>query len=162
MYSFSDWIGHCCSSVTRSFWHEAFLPLIPSTDKIHFIEQKFLKFQVSPCRERAVLDQLSSYFTERISRYPTSLSEDMATVCKLLFVLGLLLMHWGAETNASFCNAQQLQDPATVPKRRVATQLVKIEKEILHSCLEIVNEYTDQLPDCTPASCNGPYLPKLK
>ena len=47
----------------------------------------FVGVQVSPCRERAVLEQLNSYFIERISRYPTTLSEDIATVCNYLAVL---------------------------------------------------------------------------
>lgn len=36
--------------------------------------------QVSPCMERAVLDQLSDYFKARLAGYPTSLSEDDALV----------------------------------------------------------------------------------
>lgn len=89
---------------------------------------------VSPCRERAVLEQLNSYFSNRIACYPTSLSEDIT----------------------------MLADPTTVPKRRVATQLVKIEKEMLHNCLAVVREIIEQLPRNTPVPCSGSYVPKLK
>lgn len=89
---------------------------------------------VSPCRERAVLDQLVSYFSNRIASYPTSLSEDIS----------------------------MLADPATPPKKRVATQLVKVEKEILCDCLAVVEEIVEQLPENTPVPCSGPYVPKLK
>lgn len=89
---------------------------------------------VSPCRERAVLEQLYSYFSNRIACYPTSLSEDIT----------------------------MLADPTTVPKRRVATQLVKIEKEMLHNCLAVVLEIIEQLPSNTPVPCSGSYVPKLK
>ncbi|KAI5084449.1 hypothetical protein GOP47_0000618 [Adiantum capillus-veneris] len=89
---------------------------------------------VSPCRERAVLDQLESYFTSRIAKYSTTLSEDVAL----------------------------LEDPSTLPKRRVATQLVKIEKEMLHSCLAIVREMMDALPNTTPVPCSGAYVPTLR
>lgn len=32
--------------------------------------------QVSPCMERAVLNQLADYFETRLAGYPTTLSED--------------------------------------------------------------------------------------
>eukprot|EP00249_Psilotum_nudum_P017009 c26106_g2_i1 orf=393-578(-) len=56
----------------------------------------------------------------------------------------------------------QLADPATPPKKRVATQLVKIEKEILGACLLVVNEFIDGLPYSIDAPCSGHYLPSLK
>lgn len=89
---------------------------------------------VSPCGERAVLEQLVSYFERRIGLYPTSLSQDILA----------------------------LADPSTLPKKRVATQLVKIEKEILHGCLTVVEDFIAKLPSKTPAACNAPYVPKLK
>ncbi|KAH7296774.1 hypothetical protein KP509_26G038400 [Ceratopteris richardii] len=89
---------------------------------------------VSPCRERAVLDQLESYFTTCIAKYPTSLSDDL----------------------------KMLEDSSTPPKRRVATQLLKLEKEILHNCLAVVRELLDQLPSSTPVPCSGPYVPTLR
>lgn len=36
--------------------------------------------QVSPCMERAVLDQLVDHFEFRLARYPTTLEEDEAMV----------------------------------------------------------------------------------
>lgn len=36
--------------------------------------------QVSPCMEHAVLNQLATYFRERLAGYPTTLSEDEALV----------------------------------------------------------------------------------
>ncbi|CAK9186972.1 unnamed protein product [Ilex paraguariensis] len=40
---------------------------------------------VSPCMERAVLDQLAAYFETRLAGYPTTLSEDESLV---------ILLHW--------------------------------------------------------------------
>lgn len=39
-----------------------------------------LIIQVSPCMERAVLDQLADYFNSRLARYPTTLAEDETLV----------------------------------------------------------------------------------
>lgn len=89
---------------------------------------------VSPCRERAVLDQLETYFMSRMARYPTSLSEDIDLIA----------------------------DPTTLPKKRVATQLVKIEKEMLHNCLAVVREIIEVLPSNIPVPCSGPYVPNLR
>ncbi|CAA6660082.1 unnamed protein product [Spirodela intermedia] len=57
---------------------------------------------VSPCMERAVLKQLFDYFTSRLATYPTTLSEDEAL----------------------------LADENLDPKKRVATQLLRLEKKI--------------------------------
>ncbi|KAK9120015.1 hypothetical protein Scep_018108 [Stephania cephalantha] len=89
---------------------------------------------VSPCMERAVLEQISDYFTSRLSRYPTTLSED--------------------ETLLADCNID--------PKKRVATQLVKLEKKILHACLDAILELINRLPDDTVSPCPAPYAPLLK
>jgi len=89
---------------------------------------------VSPCTERAVLDQLSRYFRERLAGYPTTASEDEIV----------------------------LADPTTNPKRQVATQLVLIEKKMLNSCLAAVYEIIDQLPDLAVTPCPSPYSPILK
>lgn len=89
---------------------------------------------VSPCMERAVLDQLETYFTSRIAQYPTSLSEDI----------------------------DLLADPSALPKKRVATQLLKIEKEILHNCLAVVSGIVEQLPSNIAVPCSGPYIPQLR
>ncbi|XP_057844324.2 fructose-bisphosphate aldolase-lysine N-methyltransferase, chloroplastic [Cryptomeria japonica] len=89
---------------------------------------------VSPCTERAVLDQLSSYFRERLAGYPSTASED----------------------------ERVLADPTTDPKRQVATRLVRIEKTMLNTCLEAVNEIIDRLPYLAVAPCPSPYGPTLK
>ncbi|XP_031095961.1 uncharacterized protein LOC116000081 [Ipomoea triloba] len=89
---------------------------------------------VSPCTERAVLDQLAEYFKTRLLRYPTTLSEDEAL----------------------------LADNDLDPKKRVATQLVRLEKRILNTCLQITLHLIDQLPDLSVSPCPAPYAPILK
>ncbi|XP_022774285.1 histone-lysine N-methyltransferase setd3-like isoform X1 [Durio zibethinus] len=89
---------------------------------------------VSPCMERAVLDQLAYYFNRRLAIYPTTLNEDESL----------------------------LSDPNLNPRRRVATQLVRLEKKILHACLQATNDLIDQLPDHTVSPCPAPYAPLLK
>ncbi|XXG89087.1 hypothetical protein AAC387_Pa12g1176 [Persea americana] len=89
---------------------------------------------VSPCMERAVLDQLSDYFKGRLSGYPTSLSEDDAL----------------------------LADGNLDPKRRVAVQLLKLEKKMLNACLQATVELISQLPDLTISPCPAPCAPLLK
>lgn len=89
---------------------------------------------VSPCMERAVLDQLADYFKGRLAGYPTSLSEDELTL---------------TEHNLN-------------PKRRVATQLVRMEKKMLNACLQAVDDLISQLPDDTVSPCPAPYAPLLK
>ncbi|CAI8594018.1 unnamed protein product [Vicia faba] len=62
---------------------------------------------MSPCMERAVLDQLADYFNSRLAAYPTTLAEDES----------------------------MLADVSLNPKRRVATQLVRLErKRFMHVC----------------------------
>ncbi|XP_074311262.1 uncharacterized protein LOC141647116 [Silene latifolia] len=89
---------------------------------------------VSPCMERAVLDQLLDYFRKRLSGYSTTLADD-----------DLLLA-----------------DQDLNPKRRVATQLVRLEKKILHACLQATMELIDVLPDHSISPCPAPYAPSLK
>ncbi|XP_050233833.1 ribulose-1,5 bisphosphate carboxylase/oxygenase large subunit N-methyltransferase, chloroplastic [Mercurialis annua] len=89
---------------------------------------------MSPCMERAVLDQLAGYFKRRLAGYPTSLSEDEL----------------------------MLADPDLNPKKRVATQLVRLEKKILNACLQTTVDLINQLPDFTVSPCPAPYAPKLK
>ncbi|XP_007031777.2 PREDICTED: histone-lysine N-methyltransferase setd3 isoform X1 [Theobroma cacao] len=89
---------------------------------------------VSPCMERAVLGQLVDYFNGRLAVYPTTLHEDESL----------------------------LSDPNLNPKRRVATQLVRLEKKILHACLQATIDLMDQLPDHTVSPCPAPYAPILK
>ncbi|GAA0157726.1 methyltransferase [Lithospermum erythrorhizon] len=88
---------------------------------------------VSPCMERAVLDQLADYFNGRLAGYSTTISEDEAL----------------------------LSDPDLNPKRRVATQLVRMEKKILHECLKTTLDLIDQLPDLSISPCPAPYTPTL-
>ncbi|CAN1725369.1 hypothetical protein LINPERHAP1_LOCUS42 [Linum perenne] len=89
---------------------------------------------VSPCMERAVLDQLTEYFNRRLALYPTSLTEDES----------------------------MLADEKLNPKKRVATQLVMLEKRILHACLKATHDLIDQLPDDTISPCPARYAPSLK
>ncbi|XP_068657100.1 uncharacterized protein [Aristolochia californica] len=89
---------------------------------------------VSPCMERAVLDQLYDYFKARLARYPTTLSEDEA-----LF-----------------------ENPNIDPKKRVATQLISLEKRMLNACVQAAEELIAQLPDHSVSPCPAPYAPILR
>lgn len=89
---------------------------------------------VSPCMERAVLDQLADYFNTRLAAYPTTLAEDES----------------------------MLTDGSLNPKRRVATQLVRLEKKMLHACLQAIMDLISQLPDHSISPCPAPYAPSLK
>ncbi|CAO2833221.1 unnamed protein product [Amaranthus hypochondriacus] len=89
---------------------------------------------VSSCTERAVLDQLLDYFKERLSHYPTTLVEDNYL----------------------------LADQDLSPRKRVATQLVRMEKKILRTCLQATVDLIDQLPDHIVSPCPAPYAPSLK
>ncbi|BBN19573.1 hypothetical protein MPTK1_8g11790 [Marchantia polymorpha subsp. ruderalis] len=88
---------------------------------------------VSPCNERAVLDQLKAYFSKRLSGYLTTVEQDTVVI----------------------------EDENVDPKKRVATKLLRIEKEILGNALTVVKELIEQLPNGTVAPCNGSYIPKL-
>ncbi|KAL5080597.1 hypothetical protein RYX36_009018 [Vicia faba] len=89
---------------------------------------------MSPCMERAVLDQLADYFNSRLAAYPTTLAEDES----------------------------MLADGSLNPKRRVATQLVRLEKKTLHACLQAITDFINQLPDHSVSPCPAPYAPSLK
>ncbi|KAB2002523.1 hypothetical protein ES319_D11G072100v1 [Gossypium barbadense] len=89
---------------------------------------------VSPCMERAVLAQLADYFNRRLAGYLTTLNEDESL----------------------------LSDPNLNPRRRVATELVRLEKKILHACLQATTELIDELPDHTVSPCPAPYALLLK
>ncbi|KAJ0111887.1 hypothetical protein Patl1_02965 [Pistacia atlantica] len=89
---------------------------------------------VSSCMERAVLDQLADYFTRRLAGYPTTLSEDESL----------------------------LADSNLKPKKRVATQLVRLEKKMLHACLQATADLINEIPDHTVSPCPAPYAPLLK
>lgn len=56
----------------------------------------------------------------------------------------------------------QLRDSHLNPKKRVAVQLVKLEKKMLHACLQATFEFINQLPDHTVPSCPVPFAPQLK
>lgn len=56
----------------------------------------------------------------------------------------------------------QLTNSNLDPKRRVATQLVRLEKKILHACLQATADLINQLPDHTVSPCPAPYAPLLK
>lgn len=89
---------------------------------------------VSPCMERAVLDQLTSYLEDRLGGYPTTLCED--------------------ET--------MLTDHNLDAKKRVAVQLMRLEKKMLHACLKATVELVNQLPDISVSPCPAPFAPQLK
>ncbi|XP_078434283.1 rubisco methyltransferase family protein [Wolffia australiana] len=89
---------------------------------------------VSPCMERAVLNQISDYFKSRLAHYPTTLSED-----EIL-----------------------LEDENLDPKRRVATQLVRLEKKMLNSCIKAATDLISELPDDAVSPCPAPFAPVLK
>ncbi|KAK8938189.1 hypothetical protein KSP40_PGU009489 [Platanthera guangdongensis] len=89
---------------------------------------------VSPCMERAVLDQLVGYFQTRLSRYPTTLSEDEA-----------IMDNWQLD-----------------PKKRIAARLVSLEKKMLNACILATVEFIEQLPDHTISPCPAPFAPLLK
>ncbi|XP_047314066.1 actin-histidine N-methyltransferase-like [Impatiens glandulifera] len=89
---------------------------------------------VSPCMERAVLDQLANYFTTKLGNYPTTLIED--------------------ELLLGDCNLNA--------RKLVATQLVRLEKKMLTACLQATVDLINQLPDNTLSPCPAPYAPKLK
>lgn len=89
---------------------------------------------VSPCMERAVLDQLADFFKTRLAGYPTTLIEDEALLAD--------------------CNLD--------PKKRVATQLVRLEKRILDACLQATVNMMHELPDHSVSPCPAPYAPILK
>ncbi|EPS66857.1 hypothetical protein M569_07920, partial [Genlisea aurea] len=89
---------------------------------------------VSPCTERAVLEQLSEYFVNRLAGYPTALSEDEALLA-------------GSDLN---------------PKRRVATRLVRLEKKILEASLKATVDLINELPDHSVSPCPAPYAPTIK
>ncbi|XP_052197536.1 uncharacterized protein LOC127804665 [Diospyros lotus] len=89
---------------------------------------------VSPCMERAVLDQLADYFGRRLAGYPTTMSEDES-----------LLADFNLDA-----------------KKRVATQLVRLEKKMLNACLQATVDLINQLPDNTVSPCPAPYAPILK
>uniref|UniRef100_A0A0E0FAQ8 Rubisco LSMT substrate-binding domain-containing protein n=1 Tax=Oryza meridionalis TaxID=40149 RepID=A0A0E0FAQ8_9ORYZ len=91
-------------------------------------------FHVSPCTERAVLDQLVGYLESRLADYPTTLDEDDA----------------------------MLADGNLEPKKEVATRLVRLEKKLLHGCLQAANEFINDLPDHTVSPCPAPFAPELK
>ncbi|KAG6516395.1 ribulose-1,5 bisphosphate carboxylase/oxygenase large subunit N-methyltransferase, chloroplastic-like isoform X1 [Zingiber officinale] len=89
---------------------------------------------LSPCMERAVLDQLVNYFEARLVAYPTTLIED--------------------EDMLADCNLD--------PKKRVAVQLVKLEKKMIHACLQATYDFIHELPDDTISPCPAPFMPQLK
>ncbi|XP_076920837.1 uncharacterized protein LOC143582075 isoform X2 [Bidens hawaiensis] len=89
---------------------------------------------VSPCMEYAVLNQLATYFRERLAGYPTTLSEDEALLAE--------------------CDID--------PKKRVATQLLRCEKKILSRCLEVTVDLINKLPDLSISPCPAPYAPILR
>eukprot|EP00475_Leptophrys_vorax_P033272 TRINITY_DN5206_c0_g1_i2.p1 TRINITY_DN5206_c0_g1~~TRINITY_DN5206_c0_g1_i2.p1 ORF type:complete len:512 (-),score=17.11 TRINITY_DN5206_c0_g1_i2:292-1827(-) len=111
-----------------------YLRLAHVTDALDMDSVQFAQGPVSPCNEKAVLDQLELYFVARLEAYPTTMDEDTAAIA----------------------------DPATNPKRRVAARLVRIEKEILSNALAAVREIKGVLPGGNEVPCIGKYVPLLQ
>ncbi|XP_039133052.1 actin-histidine N-methyltransferase [Dioscorea cayenensis subsp. rotundata] len=88
---------------------------------------------VSPCMERAVLDQLLGYFEARLAGYPTTLCEDEA----------------------------MLADGNLDPKKHVALRLLRSEKKMLSACCDATVQLIDQLPDHTVSPCPAPFAPQF-
>ncbi|KMZ57984.1 hypothetical protein ZOSMA_7G00130 [Zostera marina] len=89
---------------------------------------------ISPCMERAVLNQLVDYFKARLDAYPTTLQED----------------------------ENLMKNMKLEPRKRVATQLVRIEKKMLHACVQASLDIIKLLPDHTISPCPAPFAPHLK
>ena len=104
--------------------------------------------------ERAVLEQVAGYFERRLAGYPTTLSDDESLVMFLLWI------HCSSRLLTRLFD--QLVDGDLNPKKRVATQLVRLEKKILQSCLEVTIEFMYQLPDHSVSPCPAPYEPLLR
>jgi hypothetical protein len=92
-----------------------------------------------------------------LAGYPTTLDEDeaMVTSCAVY-----TLFHYSPIFNRS-CN-HQLADGKLEPKKEVATRLVRLEKKMLHACLQATNEFINDLPDHTVSPCPALYAPELK
>ncbi|KZV47565.1 hypothetical protein F511_32229 [Dorcoceras hygrometricum] len=65
-------------------------------------------FQVSPCMEYAVLDQLAEYFIKRLAGYPTTLDEDetLVTVNEILDYCNFAFTFVLQFTPSSYCSLQ--------------------------------------------------------
>uniref|UniRef100_A0A804QUD0 Rubisco LSMT substrate-binding domain-containing protein n=1 Tax=Zea mays TaxID=4577 RepID=A0A804QUD0_MAIZE len=118
---------------------------------------------VSPCTERAVLDQLGGYLESRLAGYPTTLNEDEAMVmsCDFLRVVSWSLYKLAECYGIGFGHCQ-LADGSLEPKQEVATRLVRLEKKMLHACLQATNEFITDLPDHTVSPCPAQYAPEMK
>jgi hypothetical protein len=94
-----------------------------------------------------------------LAGYPTTLDEDEAMVmsCAVLYFISRLT---DVVINRS-CN-HQLADGKLEPKKEVATRLVRLEKKMLHACLQAANEFINDLPDHTVSPCPAQYAPELK
>ncbi|KAG2245258.1 hypothetical protein Bca52824_092919 [Brassica carinata] len=104
---------------------------------------------MSPCMERAVLDQLADYFMTRLSGYPTTLKEDDALIIATYYI-------------PLFFFFSLLADPSLNPRKRVATRLVRLEKKMLAACLVATVDFLNELPDTTISPCPALYAPSLK
>lgn len=56
----------------------------------------------------------------------------------------------------------QLADCNLDLKKRVAVQLVKLEKKMIHACLQATYDFIHELPDDTVSPCPAPFMPQLK
>ena len=75
-----------------------------------------------------------------------------------------VLLHWLYTCWVLCCcfGHRQLADGNLEPKKEVATRLVRLEKKMLHACLQAANEFINDLPDHTVSPCPAPYAPELK
>eukprot|EP00243_Klebsormidium_subtile_P004495 TRINITY_DN18494_c0_g1_i1.p1 TRINITY_DN18494_c0_g1~~TRINITY_DN18494_c0_g1_i1.p1 ORF type:complete len:542 (+),score=174.02 TRINITY_DN18494_c0_g1_i1:279-1904(+) len=117
--------------------------MLPYVRLAHVVEEEALEdvifakgpiCPVSPCNERAVLNQIREYTIERMSGYATTIEEDNK-------VIG---------------------DDKAPPKKRVASKLLKLEKKILRNFLAAVDELINELPDGSDIPCQGVFPPIFK
>ena len=69
--------------------------------------------------------------------------------------------HFSVTLLNCFCVCQ-LAEGSLEPKKEVATRLVRLEKKMLHGCLQAANEFISGLPDHTVSPCPALYAPELK
>jgi hypothetical protein len=98
-----------------------------------------------------------------LAGYPTTLNEDEAMVmsCDFLRVVSWSLYKLAECYGIGFGHCQ-LADGSLEPKQEVATRLVRLEKKMLHACLQATNEFITDLPDHTVSPCPAQYAPEMK
>jgi hypothetical protein len=77
-----------------------------------------------------------------------------------VYVFLIFLLPYG--TAWHYFGVCQLADGNLEQKKEVATRLVRLEKRMLHGCLQAANEFISGLPDHTVSPCPALYAPELK